>query len=317
MKSANIDRGLLVDRSQPRHSFIPNFLSQGGARFVVLISGVSCRVLLLCVCLFSCLLGTAYGQSATGEQADHAAERTKIAEGQYAIRERGSGGAVGPFEEAVYNFHEYWTLWRDANGEYRVEGMRKFDSPEYEPHSNRFLVQLTRDLTVIRMKEFAKLRWVPDSGPLSCEFLHAQLDCASGGTDPRREIKLQTPLHNPYGLLWPISPFSFVGLARQAERDPTRATGVDLVRIEQPDRENPVRVTILEGPLRYLGEEDIEAAGRKWHAHKFSLKVPLHPEYLIWTSPKGLLVALAIEHEHKDWPKEGLRLVQFEGSSDF
>ena len=80
---------------------------------------------------------------------------------------------------------------------------------------------------------------------------------------------------------------------------------------------NPVRATILEGPLQYLGEENIEAAGRKWKAHKFSLKVPLQPQYLIWTSRKGLLLALAIEHAHKDWPEEGLRLARFESSTEF
>lgn len=52
-------------------------------------------------------------------------------------------------------------------------------------------------------------------------------------------------------------------------------------------------------------------------ALKFSLKIPLHPQYLIWTSTKGLLLALAIEHEHKDWPEEGLRLARFESSTDF
>lgn len=246
-----------------------------------------------------------------------AAGRAKIAEGEYAIYERDISGTLSPSEEEVYNFHESWTLWRVEKGQYEVEGIRNFESPKDELHSNRFVAELTRDLTVIRVKEFAKLRWVPDSGPLSCEFLPTQLDCSSGGSDPKREIKLRTPLEKPYGLLWPISPFSFGGITREVERDPKRATQVDLVRIEQPGMADPVRATILEGPLQYVGEEDIEAAGRKWRAHEFSLKVPLHPQYLIWTSPKGLLLALAIEHEHKDWPEEGLRLAHFEGSAEF
>ena len=146
--------------------------------------------------------------------------RAKIAEGEYAIYERDISGALGPFEEEVYNFHESWTLWRVEKGQYQVEGVRNFESPKDELHSNRFVAELTRDLTVIRVKEFAKLRWVPDSGPLSCEFLPTQLDCSSGGSDPKREIKLRTPLEKPYGLLWPISPFSFGGITREVERDP-------------------------------------------------------------------------------------------------
>jgi hypothetical protein len=66
-----------------------------------------------------------------------------------------------------------------------------------------------------------------------------------------------------------------------------------------------------------LGKEDIEAAGQKWHAHKFSLEVALHPEFLIWTSSNGLLLALAVEHEHKNWPEEGMRLARFESFTEF
>jgi hypothetical protein len=276
------------------------------------------RSSLLCSGLFLCLLGIFSSRLANGNpRPGQTAAREKIAEGEYAIHERESNGAVGPFEEEVYNFHESWTLWRGDKGQYEVEGVRSFESPKDEAHSNRFLVELTRDLTIIRVKEFAKLRWVADSGPLSCELLPTHMDCTSGGSDPKREIKLQTPLDKPYGLLWPISPFSFGGISRMVERDPARATPVELVRIEQPGMKEPVRASILEGPLQYLGEETIETAGRKWPAHKFSLKVPTHPQYLIWTSPKGLLLAFAIEHEHKDWPEEGLRLERFESSTEF
>ncbi len=293
----------MFSRDQPRSIAI----SRGMFRALISYAG-----------LLSCLLGIMYGQLAIGRPLpEQGAGRTKVAEGEYAIFEYHNNGAVGPFQEEVYNFHESWTLWRIKNGQYRVEGVRSFESPKYETHSNRFVADLSRDLTVIRVKEFAKLRWVPDSGPLSCEFLPTQLDCSSGGSDPRREIKLRTPLGKPYGLLWPISPFSLGGLTRKVERDPTRSTQVDLVRIEQPGMANPVQATILQGPLQYLDEEEIEAAGRKWRAHKFSLKVPLHPQYLIWTSPKGLLLALAIEHEHKDWPEEGMRLARFKSSAEF
>lgn len=276
------------------------------------------RALIFCAGAVAALVGILCGPRAIGKSLpEQAAARTKIAEGEYEIQERESGGAVGPFQEEVYNFRESWTLWRTEKSEYEVEGVQSFESPKDEPHSNRFVAELTRDLTLTRVKEFARLRWVPDSGPLSCEFLPRQLDCQSGGSDPKREIRIHTPLEKPYGLLWPISPFSLGGITQQVERDPARATQVDLVRIEQPSMANPVQATILEGPLVYLGEEAIESAGRKWQSHKFSLKVPLQPEYLIWTSPKGLLLHLSIEHEHKDWPEEGLRLSRVEGSPEF
>lgn len=244
-------------------------------------------------------------------------ERTKIAEGEYTIVEQANGGAIGPFEQEVYNFKESWTLWRVAKGDYHVEGVRTFDSPEYEQHTNPFAVELSRDLTVLSVTEFARLRWVPNSGPLSCEFLPNDLHCSSGGSDPQKRIELRTHLTDPYGLLWPVSPFSLTGIARQVERDPNRPIQVDLITIEQPTPAHPVEPTVLMGPLSYLGKEDIDAAGRKWHADKFSIKVPFHPEFLLWTSPRGLLLALAMEHEHKNWPDEGLRLSRFQGPADF
>lgn len=274
--------------------------------------------LLLCAGLLSCLTGVAGGQSAIENLVpQQSAGGTKVAEGEYAVIEHHNSGAAGPFQEEVYDFHESWILSRTNRGQYQADGVRRFESPKGESHSNRFVAELTRDLTVIRAKEFTKLKWVPDSGPLSCEFLPAQMDCSSGGSDPKREIKLRTPLDKPYALLWPVSPFSFGGITREVEHDAAKPTLVDLVSIEQPGMAEPVRATILEGPLQYMGEEDMLAAGRKWHAHKFSLKIPLHPQYLMWTSQKGLLLALAIEHEHKDWPEEGMRLARFEGTTDF
>lgn len=281
------------------------------------VSATRRRAAIFCAVLLF-IVGILHGRPATGQPLPAQADgRTKIAEGQYEIVEHYNEGAVGPFAEAVYNFRESWTLWRGEKGQYQARGVRRFESPKDQPHSNRFVVDLTRDMVVLRATEYAKLKWLPDSGPLSCDFLPKMLACSSGGSDPKREIKLRTPLDKPYGLLWPISPFSIGGLIRQIERDPSRATQIDLVRIEQPGMNHPVQATILEGPLQYLGEEEMEAAGRKWRAHKFSLKVPFHPEYLIWTSPKGLLLSLAIEHEHKDWPEEGLKLTRFEGSTDF
>ncbi len=236
---------------------------------------------------------------------------TKVAEGEYAFIEQENGGAVGPFDEEIYNFHESWTLSRVEDGDYRVDGLRTFESPKGEVHSDRFAVDLSRDRTVIRMTEFAKLKWVPDSGPLSCEFLPADLRCTSGGSDPSRTIELQQHFEGPYGLLWPISPFSLTGLVRQIERDPAKPIQASLVTIAQPSAATPVQPTILAGPLRYVGQQTIRAGQRKWQADEFSLKVPLHPELLVWTSSDGIVLAVAFEHGHKDWPQEGLRLVRY------
>jgi len=246
-----------------------------------------------------------------------ATRRTQIAEGEYAIYEQANSGAFGPLGEEVYDFHESWTLWRTEKGPYQVEGERKFESPKYMAHANRFLVDLSRDMTVISMTEFTHLDWIRDSGPLSCEFFTKEVHCSSGARDPHQSVDLHVPIEDPFAFLWPISPFSLSSLTRQSERDTARSTNVQLLSIEQPNAAHPVNPVMLSGQLHYLGEEDLETADQKWRAHEFSLKVAMHPQFLIWTSSRGVLLALAIEHSHPNWPQEGMRLVRFKKWADF
>ena len=75
--------------------------------------------------------------------------------------------------------------------------------------------------------------------------------------------------------------------------------------------------TIQEGELRYLGGENIDIAGHPHRAFKFSIKVALSSELIVWTSPKGLLLAVAIRHEGKDWPEESMKLVRLQEWAGF
>lgn len=51
-------------------------------------------------------------------------------------------------------------------------------------------------------------------------------------------------------------------------------------------------------------------------ADKFKLKVPLHPAFIIWTSPEGLLLRFAPESKSTQ-AAEGLRLVHFQRGANF
>ena len=244
-------------------------------------------------------------------------QRAKLAEGEYEIQEEGNSGAVGPAGEEVYDFHESWTLWRLGKGQYEVEGVRKFESPREVKHADRFLIQLSRDLTPIRMTEFAKLVWQRDSGPLTCEFLVKEVHCSSGARNNKQAIDLRVPMEFPYGFLWPISPFSLSGLTRQAERDLNRPNPIQLLSVEQPSADNPILPIVRNGQLQYLGDKDIDVAEQTWHAYEFSLKVPSYPQFLIWTSRSGLLLSVTVEHPDPNWPKEGMKLVRFWKWADF
>ncbi len=268
-----------------------------------------------------CLVGIAAVTHAhAAQESARPPERTKLAEGEYAIYEEGNSGAVGPAGEEIYDFHESWTLWRTGKEEYEVEGERRFESPRHVEHRDRFLIQLSRGLMPIRTTEFAKLAWRRDSGPTTCEFLPKETHCFSsaGSTgNSGQPFDLRIPMKPPYGFLWPISPFSLGGLTRQAERDLNHPNAIQLLSIEQPSLYNPVYPTVRDGELQFLGEEDIEVAEQKWHAHKFSLKVPSYPQFLIWTSANGLLLDVAVEHAHPNWPKEGMKLSRFRKWADF
>ncbi len=280
-------------------------------------NALSKRRCYLAAILFALVCACAIHSSFARQDNPSSEPRTKLAEGDYVIYEQSNDGAVGPFGEEVYDFDETWTLWRAGKERYELEGVRKYDSPKTEAHADRFVVDLSRDFTVTHVEEFAKLKWVEDSGPLSCDFLAAEMRCSSGAKNPQDSIELRMPLNEPYGLFWPISPFSLSGITREVERDRTKPTDVDLITIEQPSQKDPVEPTILSGPIRYLGQENIKAANRNWNALKFSLKAPLHPEYLIWTSQKGLLLAVAIEHPDKNWQQEGMRLHRFQSWDGF
>jgi hypothetical protein len=52
-------------------------------------------------------------------------------------------------------------------------------------------------------------------------------------------------------------------------------------------------------------------------AFKFSIKVALSPELIIWTSRKGLLMKVAVQHPDKDWPEESLKLIRFKEYAGF
>jgi len=245
------------------------------------------------------------------------AERIKLATGEYAVTTRFNEGGVGPFDPAVYDFHEYWTLWRTADGGYEVEGRREFESPKYEFHSNRFSVRLTRDWRLESLEEFAKLRWRPDSGPLVCNLQTAELHCTSNAKDPSQLIKVDMALDRPFGFLWPISPFSLTSLANAGEKIPEEVTPVQVITIEQPSPQNPVAPMVIEGRLRFIGKVDVTTAGRKWRANEFELKAVLHPKFLILTAPDGFLVDLIVEGPASASPVAEMKLVRYKQYADF
>lgn len=246
-----------------------------------------------------------------------ASEPVMVAQGEYKVYRQTTDGGIGPFNPALHDFTETWTLWRLADGTLQVEGSRTYEAPQFETHKDGFVVHLSADFKILRVTEYKKLRWRPDSGPLTCDFRPSALDCNSGAQDPAQEIRLHLPLKSTYGFLWPISAFSMSNITRFPHREPGDEIPVSMLTVDEPGPENPVLVSVLQGTLQLLGQEQITVAGHKWQADKFKLKVALYPPFIIWTSRQGLLLDLTLENNSNRMTERGMDLVRYEQFSDF
>jgi hypothetical protein len=66
-----------------------------------------------------------------------------------------------------------------------------------------------------------------------------------------------------------------------------------------------------------VGREQFRTAGRKWLADKFELKVPLNPDFILWTSPQGLLLDFTLEDNANRLTEHGMNLVRYQQFADF
>ena len=220
-----------------------------------------------------------------------ATQRTKVAEGEYAIPRIGDLGIQPPGTEE-FEFSEVWALWQTGDGELEVEGEWRFDSPETLPNRIPFTLRLSRDLRPLSLKEVVQLKWEADSGPLTCKLSPAELYCESGAQDPKHMIVERLAMTRPYAFLWPISPFSLASLAAIAIQLPDSEVEITAVVAEEPSPANPVCFVSHLARVRYIGQETIEVGGQTVLANKTSLDPSTYPELILWTDPQGLLLAV-------------------------
>jgi hypothetical protein len=237
---------------------------------------------------------------------DENGERQRVAEGEYWLR----GGNSTEFMGA-YAFVESWTLWRLPSGNFEVNGRRHYRSVLNGPHNGEFFVHLSSDFRVSRVKDYSRLRWRADSGPLSCEFVSQRLICSSNAKVLGQEVGLDSRVRYPTGLVWPISLFSLSGITRSISRDVQVSSTIELIAFEELSRNEPVSATIFHGHMSYLGQENLFLAGLKWRADKFEIKIPLHPPFLLWVAPSGLLLAFGPENPAKTISAGTLELMRY------
>ena len=238
--------------------------------------------------------------------------RIKVAEGEYAIARIGDLGIQPPGTEE-FEFGETWTLWTTGDGEFEVQGEWRFESPEMLPNRIPFMLRLGRDLHPVSIKEFVRLEWQNDSGPLSCALSPTELYCESGAKDPKHMIVERLPMTRPYGFLWPISPFSLGSIAQTAVQHPGADVEITAVVAEEPSAANPVCFVSHIASVRYLGQEAIVVDGQTILANKTSLDPSPYPKLILWTDPRGLLLAV----QRATLPGLRLELVKYRAEGNY
>lgn len=199
--------------------------------------------------------------------------------------------------------------------EYELEGERFFESPRGTLHDNQFLAGLTHDLRLVSVKEFARLTFRADSGPLICQFLPNRLRCDSRAKDPAQDVDVDVPMDRPYGLLWPLSAFSLASLTRSVSAEIGKPVPIQIVQLQQLNNELPMLSIRSDGLIRDLGQSKsaITVAGRSWHPHVYEVTAsPIH-KMTLSISPEGLLLAA----EKPSLPKGRMQLVRFAKFADF
>ena len=242
------------------------------------------------------------------------AGRIKVAEGEYQVTVEGDLG-IGPMETEVFHFRESWTLSRTTGGQYVLEGKRTFESPMGSPHENQFIAKLTHAFELLEVQEFAPLRFRPQSGPLRCAFFSQQLQCDAQAQDRAQAVDITVPMDRPYGLLWPLSPFSLAGLTRHASANGTKPSPVQVVQLEETSGVIPVIPIRSDGLIRSLGQSQVAftVPGKGWYPEVYELKAARIRTMQIWTSPEGLLLAA----ERPGTPKSKIALVRFQQFTEF
>jgi hypothetical protein len=190
-----------------------------------------------------------------------------------------------------------------------------FDSPRGIPHDNRFIATLSHDLRLLELKEFARLKFRRDSGPLTCRFPAEELRCDSGAKDPRQRVDVKVSMDLPYGVIWPLSAFSLAGLTRAASPQVDQPSRIQVVRLEEVSNAIPVLPIRSDGLIRYFGQSKatFTASGKSWHPKVYELTASPVRKMQIWTSPEGLLLSA----KRPGWPKGKMELVRFKQFADF
>ena len=246
-----------------------------------------------------------------------ASERNRVASGEYRIVAETNEGGIGPFAPGIHNFRESWTMWRVSDDGLEVEAERDYESPKGELHTDKSYIRMSSAFRILGVREFRKLRWRPDYGPLSCDLLRDTLVCTAVSSDPNETLRWDMPAKEPYGYFWPLSAFSLASITRSTNRSAVSGESVQIVTLHEPNTAFPIFGTVIDGELKYLGQEDITVANRRWIANKFILTFSFNSRFVMWVAPNGLPLAFGRDNGRTNMSEVWLSLVSLQQYADF
>jgi hypothetical protein len=160
------------------------------------------------------------------------------------------------------------------------------------PHENRFIAKLTHAFELLEVEEFAPLRFIQQSGALRCTFLPQQLQCDARTQGGTQALDMQVAMDRPYGLLWPLSPFSLAGLAHHTSANAAKPSPVQVVQLEEISDALPVLAIRSDGLIRSLARSPVAftVTGKSWYPEVYELtagpvrkyKFGLHRRVCFW-----------------------------------
>lgn len=216
----------------------------------------------------------------------------KVAVGRYELR--GTGMAPGR------KFEEPWELYRTKVG---FELKQWFEvSQNGEPNPR---LEITVGFAPGFFPTSVVLAGENNKNPISCSLTLKLFSCES----PTGKSELA--MEGPYSFFLP-DPWMMGAVVRRARKAPDQPTSVQLVRMAGMTQSGP-RLEKLEAVIHYIGEDQVEVAGKKQVAHIYELKTERFPALTLWITGEGIVTAM----EDSKNPDQRMMLIEYSKTGKF
>lgn len=222
------------------------------------------------------LLCLAFLPQAVSAETAAEAGHGKVAEGTYVIT---SQQQYGPRKETS-ELREHWSLRKLGEQGYQLDSRWTKQEPGSEIVKFSTSLDLSPQLHPVRIKGLPLF----DSRLFLCDLSEAGIRCEFENEHPRLAVRA------PYDLYLPL-PWFLASAALRSRVGDAKQTSIRWVVMDRGGPHSALGFGDFTGSAEYQGEETLESAGGPMAARKFLLRAEPFPNWLVWISKRGLLVA--------------------------